>query len=97
MSDELVRVSDSDRERAVATLREHLVQGRPSLEEFTQRMSTAYSETTSTDLANLQRDLPASAPALPESRRRGLRFLVAIFGGAKGVFGGATVKVKASG
>jgi Domain of unknown function (DUF1707) len=70
MSDELVRVSDSDRERAVATLREHLVQGRPSLEEFTQRMSAAYSATTCAPLVRVN---------------------------AFVVFGGATVKVKASG
>ena len=38
MSKDLVRVSDADRERAVASLREHLVQARLSLEEFTQRM-----------------------------------------------------------
>lgn len=48
MSEDLVRVSDADRERAVASLREHLVHGRLSLEEFTQR--------TSTGLAQLQRD-----------------------------------------
>lgn len=82
MSDELVRVSDSDRERAVASLREHLVQGRLSLEEFTQRMSAASNATTSTDLAELQRDLPESS-AMPERRRSALRYLIAIFGAAK--------------
>ena len=83
MSEDLLRVSDSDRERAVTSLREHLVQGRLSLEEFTQRMAAAYNATTSTDLAGLQRDLPAAAPALPEPRRSALHHLIAIFGSAK--------------
>ena len=80
MSEDLVRVSDSDRDQAVASLREHLVQGRLSLEEFTQRMSAAYNATTSSELVELQRDLPAAAP---EPRRSALRRLVAIFGAAK--------------
>ena len=79
---ELVRVSDAEREQAVASLREHLVHGRLSLEEFTQRMAAAYDATTSNDLAELQRDLP-SAPVQPERRRRAVRLLVSIFGAAK--------------
>lgn len=79
MSD-LVRASDDDRERTVASLREHLAQGRLSLEEFTQRMASAYAATTSTDLAELQRDLPV---APPEPRRSALSRLVAVFGSAR--------------
>jgi hypothetical protein len=108
MSEELVRVSDADRERAVVSLREHLAQGRLSLEEFTQRMSAAYNATTWNHLAERQRDLPASATALPERRRSALRFLVAIFGGAKrtgslrvrqnlicvAIFGGVTLDLR---
>ena len=82
---ELVRVSDADREHAVASMREHLVQGRLSLEEFTQRMASAYDATTTNDLAVLQRDLPEAAPVLPERKRSPVRFLVAIFGGARRV------------
>jgi hypothetical protein len=110
VSEELVRVSDADREHAVASLREHLVQGRLSLQEFTQRMEAAYGATTSTGLAQPQRDLPATAP---ERRRSALRFLVSIFGGARRsgslrpvapairvnvfvAFGGAPVSVKES-
>jgi hypothetical protein len=80
VSEELVRVSDADREHAVSSLREHLVQGRLSLEEFTQRMTSAYDAKTSTDLAELQRDLPETPP---EPRRSALRHLVAIFGAAR--------------
>jgi hypothetical protein len=104
---ELVRGSDSDRERAVASLREHLVQGRLSPEEFAQRMSGAYMATTATELAELQRDLHDTAPALPE-RRSTLRWLIAIFGGAKrtgslrvrerlfcvAIFGGVTLDLR---
>lgn len=108
MSDDVVRVSDADRDQAVASLREHLVQGRLSLEEFTQRMASAYDATTSTDLAVLQRDLPVTPPELPGPRRSALRFLIAIFGGATrtgtlrvqpnlvciAVFGGVTLDLR---
>lgn len=82
MSDELVRVSDADRERAVASLREHLAHGRLSLEEFTQRMSAAYEASTGAELAELERDLPA-ATAQPERRRSAVRLLLAVFGSTK--------------
>ena len=78
---EIARVSDAEREQAVVSLREHLVQGRLSLEEFTQRMTSAYEAATSTDLAELQRDLPDLAK--PEPRRSTLRHLIAVFGSAK--------------
>ena len=82
---ELVRVSDADRERAVASLREHLVQGRLSLEEFVQRMEAAYAATTSADLAALAHDLPAAEPAAtaPARKRRATGLLLAIFGATK--------------
>jgi hypothetical protein len=80
VSADLVRASDADRERAVASLREHLVHGRLSLEEFTQRMASAYDAKTSSDLAELQSDLPTT---VAEPRRSALRHLVAIFGAAK--------------
>jgi hypothetical protein len=82
-SGDLIRVSDAERERTVVALREHLVQGRLSLEEFTNRMTAAYAATTSADLATLESDLPTSAPPLPERRRRATGFLLALFGGTK--------------
>jgi hypothetical protein len=82
MSD-LVRVSDAERERTVASLREHLVQGRLSLEEFTNRMTSAYAAATSADLATLESDLPTTAAAPTERRRRATGFLLALFGGTK--------------
>ena len=83
MSGDLVRVSDAERERTVATLREHLVQGRLSLEEFTQRMTSAYGATTSEDLAVLERDLPVAASTAPERPRRAVGLLVSIFGATR--------------
>jgi hypothetical protein len=84
VSGELVRVSDAERERSVAALREHLVQGRLSLEEFTNRMTSAYAATTGADLAALESDLPTAAPALPKKRsRRATGFLLALFGATK--------------
>lgn len=71
MSEELVRASDADRDRAVASLRE-----------FTQRMEAAYGAATAADLAALQDDLPASRP-VSAPRRSAPRFLVAIFGDAR--------------
>jgi hypothetical protein len=38
---QLVRVSNADRERVVGILREHLAEGRLTLEEFTERVSTS--------------------------------------------------------
>ena len=84
MSEDLVRASDADRDRTVASLREHLVHGRLSLEEFTHRMGAAYAATTSAELAALERDLPAASANEPERRRRrGVRFLFSIFGSTR--------------
>ena len=53
-----LRASDADRERAVVLLREHMVEGRLTLEEFADRMSTAYLARTTEELEHLSRDLP---------------------------------------
>lgn len=78
MTDDLpIRASDAERERAIALLREHAVEGRLTLEEFTERMSAAATAQTTSALDELARDLPA-APAT--SRRRPIRFLFAMLG-----------------
>ena len=41
-----MRASDADRDRTVAVLREHVAEGRLTLEEFTERMESAYDATT---------------------------------------------------
>lgn len=57
-----LRCADTDRERVVATLREHYAEGRLSLDEFQERSTAAYAAKTFGDLVPLSRDLPA----LPE-------------------------------
>jgi hypothetical protein len=74
-----LRVSDAERDRTIATLRDHAAEGRLTLEEFTDRMSSAYLARLTTDLDELVRDLPATAgPAT--SRRRPTRFVLSLFG-----------------
>jgi Domain of unknown function (DUF1707)/Cell wall-active antibiotics response 4TMS YvqF len=75
-----LRASDADREGTVALLREHAAVGRLTLEEFTERMSTAYLARTHDELATLARDLPAAPQAHAASRRRPTRFLLALLG-----------------
>jgi Flp pilus assembly protein TadB len=69
-----LRVSDADRDRAIAELSEHYQAGRLTTEEFEDRSGRALAARTSADLAALFTDLPrrqapvtsaASAPASP--------------------------------
>jgi hypothetical protein len=73
-----LRASDADRDATVAALREHSAAGRLTLDEFTERMTAAYSARTAGELERLTRDLPAGAPAAP--RRRRTRFLLGFLG-----------------
>jgi Domain of unknown function (DUF1707)/Cell wall-active antibiotics response 4TMS YvqF len=78
VSDDLpIRASDADREDAIARLREHAVEGRLTLEEFTDRMTTAATARTTDELDVLARDLPLAPVG---SRRKPVRFLFAMFG-----------------
>jgi Domain of unknown function (DUF1707)/Cell wall-active antibiotics response 4TMS YvqF len=72
------RVSDSDREGAVVALRDDLVAGRLTLEEFSQRVESAYLARTDAELADVRDDLPAGLS--PRGRRRRTRFSLALFG-----------------
>jgi hypothetical protein len=77
-----LRASDDDREETVSALREHVVAGRLTLEEFTERMSTAYAARTSDELAELVRDLPDRGPA-PSSRRQPTGIVFSLFGSSE--------------
>jgi hypothetical protein len=68
------RASDDDRERAVLALREHLLAGRLTLEEFSERVEAAYLAREASDLERLA----GPPPALP-SRRRRARLTPALF------------------
>ena len=57
-----IRASDEERERGVALLRDAVVSGRLTLEEFSERVGRAQVARTDRDLAELTVDLPAHAP-----------------------------------
>src|SRR5262249_59791123 len=50
MTDDRIRISDADRERVVARLREHFAQGRLSSDELDERISAALTAKTVGDL-----------------------------------------------
>lgn len=87
MSDERapeLRAGDADRERVAARLREHLVAGRLTLDEFSQRVDAAYAARTFADLEALTRDLPETAgPPAVSSRRTPTRWSVAVMSGVE--------------
>ena len=58
MADAHERVSDAEREHAVAQLREHLLAGRLTLEEFSERVELAYGARLGEELARAAQDLP---------------------------------------
>jgi Domain of unknown function (DUF1707) len=69
MDDSSMRVSDADRDEAVAVLREHLLAGRLTLEEFSERVEAALQARFGTELARVQDDLPKISLATGGSRR----------------------------
>src|SRR5271154_4847079 len=85
------RVADADRDRTVTQLREHVVEGRLTLDEFSERVGLALQARTRGDLVAVMADLPDNARArstqsLPEPagtsppRKRG-RWHVAVMSG----------------
>ena len=75
-----VRASDAERERAANALREHLTEGRLTLDELSERLDRIYAAKTRAELEAVTRDLPtAPAPARPAKRAR--RYLVAVMSG----------------
>jgi Domain of unknown function (DUF1707) len=73
-------VSDAERERAVGSLREHLLAGRLTLEEFSERIELAYSARVGQELARAQSGLPESGSATALSaRRKPTRMTAALF------------------
>jgi hypothetical protein len=59
-----LRVADTDREQTVQELRDHMLAGRLSSEEFEERLGRAYGASTHADLEALKADLPMSSTAL---------------------------------
>ena len=80
MDDASLRASDVDREQAVAALRDHMIAGRLTLEEFCARVDAALRATVAGELAHLHDDLPHALVTSPDSRRRPARFTAALLG-----------------
>jgi len=78
------RVSDTDRDDAVTLLREHVVVGRLTLDEFSERVGVALRARTRDDIAGAMTDLPTLAVAAEEAtRRRSRRRFVAVMSGSQ--------------
>jgi class 3 adenylate cyclase len=78
------RVSDADRDRTVTLLREHVVVGRLTLDEFSERVGRALTAHTRGDLSATLANLPALATPQEEAGRRpARRRFVAVMSGAR--------------
>jgi hypothetical protein len=74
------RISDADRDAMVESLREHLVAGRLTLDEFGDRVDTTLRARTGAELAVVRVDLPAATAGRTGGRRRkALRLTAALF------------------
>src|SRR6516162_3545705 len=62
--DESIRVSDADRDRVTAQLRDHFAAGRITPGELDERLSAALNAKTFGDLRRIMADLPGPVPAL---------------------------------
>jgi Domain of unknown function (DUF1707) len=85
-----LRISDSDRDRAAEVLREAHAEGRITVDELDERLTSVYNAKTFADLVPVTRDLPAiqdaaTAPAPARGRIGGtarFKLSLAILGGA---------------
>ncbi|MGA8206884.1 MAG: DUF1707 domain-containing protein [Candidatus Dormiibacterota bacterium] len=71
-------VSDAQRDQTIVALREHLVAGRMTLEQFADRVDIALRAEISGDLARAEENLPESGSALAGSHGRPARFTLAL-------------------
>jgi hypothetical protein len=80
VGDPLQRASDAERDDVVADLQQHLVDGRLTLEEFTDRVGATLAARTQGELAEVVTGLPASPSRARAVSRRPLRFTGAALG-----------------
>jgi len=85
--DDSLRVSDAERDAVLRTLGDHAAVGRLTLDELEERSGRALAAKTRGDLATLTSDLPkeagqASGVSPVPSRRKPVRWMVAIMGGS---------------
>jgi hypothetical protein len=78
--DESRRISDQDREQAVLSLRDDLLAGRLTLDEFSERVEIAYRARIGQDLVRVRHDLPELGSTTVGSGRRQKRLTIAFFG-----------------
>jgi len=71
--DDSIRVSDADRDRVSAQLRDHFAAGRITTGELDERLSAALNAKTFGDLRRIMADLPGPVPALHGSAPPPLR------------------------
>lgn len=77
------RVADADRDRTITALREHVVDGRLTLDEFSERVGLALEARTRGDLDAVMANLPDLAvPRVETSRRHPRRWFVGIMSGS---------------
>ena len=78
------RVADADRDRTITMLREHVVEGRLTLDEFSERVGLALEARTRGDLESCMANLPIGAPAAaPEvAPRKSRRWHIAVMSGS---------------
>ena len=69
MTDDRIRISDADRERATARLREHFAEGRLSPDELDERIAAALTAKTAGDVRRIMAGLPDPVPAPPQARQ----------------------------
>ena len=75
-----VRASDAERERAATSLRDHLADGRLTLDELAERLDRVYAAKTRAELEAVTADMPQRARS-SVSTKRPRRYLVAIMSG----------------
>ena len=79
LDDMSTRISDSERELTVLSLREHLLAGRLTLDEFSERVEIAYGARTGAELVEARKGLPEGSTERG-SPRKPVRITTAIFG-----------------
>ena len=77
--DDSIRVSDADRDRVTAQLRDHFAAGRITPGELDERLSAALNAKTFGDLRRIMADLPGPVPALFGAAPPPLRIPASIF------------------
>lgn len=78
--DDSYRLSNADRELTATWLRDHLMAGRLTLDEFSERVETVYAARFGQELVAVREGLPDTPVARAPSRRKATRLTVAVFG-----------------